>query len=66
LVIYLKRSDKTTFLKQLAIRVATGQHADKRFPTLLPLSAYASAFAEQNLSFTIVALKGQSAAMNHT
>lgn len=42
-------SGKTTFIKQLALRLATGQHTDKRFPVLLALSAYANAIAEKDI-----------------
>ena len=42
-------SGKTTFLKHLTVRVATGQHPDKRLPVVAPLSAYANAIAGQDV-----------------
>ncbi|MFN8457144.1 MAG: SUMF1/EgtB/PvdO family nonheme iron enzyme [Anaerolineae bacterium] len=44
---------KTTFLKYLALQLATGQgeilHLGNRLPILLPLSAYANALAEKDI-----------------
>ncbi len=40
---------KTTFLKQVALLLATGRYPEKRIPFLLPLSAYANAIAEADL-----------------
>lgn len=39
---------KTTFLKYLALRHATGQSGESRLPVIVPLSAYANALAERD------------------
>ena len=42
-------SGKTTFLKHLTVRVATGGHPERRLPVLTPLSAYANAIAVRDI-----------------